>query len=105
MIFAANTNDLRGKAVSIFFLILAKIIAVVLDVTFFAMMARALLPLFLDVENSKFFLFITLITEPFIIPVRALLIRFNWLQNSPIDWSFTITYIILMFVRLMLPPL
>ncbi len=85
------------------FIITAKIIAVIIDVVSFAMIARMLLPLFGDAEDSKIGMFVALITEPFIIPIRFLLFKFNLLQDSPIDWSFTISYMVLIFVRMFLP--
>lgn len=85
--------------------VLASIVAITLDVTSFAFLLRALLPLFLDAESSKVYLFVCLVTEPFIIPVRFILVKFNLLQNSPIDWSFTIAYLLIAFIRVMLPVL
>jgi hypothetical protein len=43
------------------------------------------------------------VTEPFIIPVRALLFRLNIGQDSPIDWAFSLTYILIYIVQLFLP--
>lgn len=83
--------------------VIAAIIAIVLDVCSLAMLVRALLPLFFDAEGSRVYLFVCLITEPFIIPVRFLLHKFNLLQNSPIDWSFTITYMLIALIRVLLP--
>ena len=85
------------------FYVIAAIVAIVLDVCSFAMLVRALMPIFFDVENSKVYLFACLITEPFIIPVRFLLVKFNLLQGTPIDWSFTISYLLIAFIRFALP--
>lgn len=68
-----------------------------------AMFLRMILSFFVDAEENRFALFLACITEPFIIPVRFLLMKFNILQNTPFDWSFTISYIILMLVQAMLP--
>ncbi len=48
-------------------------------------------------------LFLACITEPFIMPVRFFMVKFNILQDSPIDFSFTFAYLALTFVRFMLP--
>lgn len=74
-----------------------------LDAVMMAMIVRALLPLFTNPEESKIYYFVALVTEPIVIPVRAIMHAFNILQGSPIDWAFTATYFILMFVRMLLP--
>lgn len=61
------------------------------------------MPLFIDVEESRFFLMLCIITEPFVMPVRAVMVHFNIGQDSPIDLAFTLTYIILTIVQLFLP--
>ena len=83
--------------------VIAGIVAITLDVVSFCMLIRALLPIFFDAESSKVYLFVSLVTEPFIIPIRFILVKFNLLQGTPIDWSFTITYLLIAFVRMMLP--
>lgn len=82
--------------------VIAAVIAITLDVASLAFLLRALMPLFCDVETNKIYLFVCLLTEPFIIPVRAILVKFNWLQGSPFDWSFTIAYLLIAFVRMFL---
>jgi uncharacterized protein YggT (Ycf19 family) len=82
--------------------VIAAVIAITLDVASLAFLLRALMPLFCDVETNKIYLFVCLLTEPFIIPVRAILVKFNWLQGSPFDWSFTISYLLIAFVRMFL---
>ena len=86
----------------IVFYVLATIVAITLDVVSFAYLLRALLPFFCDVTTNKIYLFVCLVTEPFIIPVRYLLVKFNWLQKSPIDWSFTISYLLIAAIRTLL---
>lgn len=85
------------------FYVISAIVAITLDVCSFAFLLRAVMPLFCDVETNKIYLFVCLVTEPIIIPVRFILVKFNLLQGSPFDWSFTITYLILAFIRIMLP--
>ena len=83
--------------------LLASTVMLMLNVVMYAMLARALLPIFINPEESNIYLLVCYITEPIIIPVRALFYAFNILQNSPIDWSFTATYFILVFIRMLLP--
>ena len=87
------------------FYLAASFIAAALDILSLAMLLRVIFSLLDRTGESKFSIFRACITEPFIIPVRFLLVKFNLLQNSPIDWSFTISYVILMVVRMMLPVL
>ena len=48
---------------------------------------------------------LSVITAPVIMPVRAITSRIPALQNSPIDFSFLIAFVLLLFVINMLPPL
>ena len=82
---------------------LAKIIAVALDVVSFAMLVRVILSLFPSMQETRFMVFLLCITEPFIAPVRFLLNKFNLFQGTPIDWSFTVTYLIIAILRTALP--
>jgi len=83
--------------------IFAKCISILLSVVSFCMLVRMLLSFFPDFQDSRVALFVTAVTEPFVIPVRALLYRFNIGQDSPIDWAFSLTYILLYVVQLFLP--
>lgn len=83
--------------------IIAKTAAIMLDVIAYAMMARMLLPFFLNPEESRIYQFVYCISEPFVVPVRYFLVKFNLLQNSIIDWSFTVSYLILVLLRYFLP--
>ena len=83
--------------------IFAKCIEILLSFTMVCMLVRTILPLFTDVEGSKLFLFALVITEPFVIPVRFLFFKLNIGQESPIDWSFFATYILLSITTMLLP--
>ena len=83
--------------------IFAKCISILLSAVSFCMLVRMLLSFFPDFQDSRVALFVTAVTEPFVIPVRALLYRFNVGQDSPIDWAFSLTYILLYVVQLFLP--
>lgn len=85
------------------FFILAKTVAVALDVVSFAMIVRMLVPFFTDPGESRIYAISYFVTEPFIIPVRAVMVRLNIGQDSPIDWAFSITYIILWLLSSLLP--
>lgn len=67
------------------------------------MLVRMIMPFFTDVEESRFYLGACLISEPFVAPVRAIMVKFNIGQDSPIDWAFFTTAFIIGSVRLFLP--
>lgn len=81
----------------------AKFVSVLISAVSYAMMARAILSFFLAEEDSRIMTFLAFVTEPFIAPVRYLLAKFNILQDTPIDWSFTVTYMIIILVQMILP--
>ena len=88
---------------SALYVVIAAIIRITLNVVYFAFLTRMLLPLFFDAAENKIYLFVCLITEPFVIPVRVVLQKFNVLQGSPIDWAFPITCILIGIVCDFLP--
>ena len=74
----------------------------VLTVLQLAMLLRAILSWF-PIEPNKFTDFLYGITEPVIYPFRALFNRLNWFQNFPIDISFTVAYLALFLIGILLP--
>ena len=85
------------------FYIIAKTIAIILEVVSFAMIVRMILPFFVDPMENRIYLISSFITEPFIAPVRAVMVMLNVGQDSPIDWAFSITYIIIWLLGGLLP--
>ena len=81
--------------------VLVNFVLIFIEVLTFAMLIRAILSWLTD-GSSKLARFVYVLTEPAIMPVRKLLVKMNWLQNSPIDFSFTITYLLLMIVEMIL---
>lgn len=75
---------------------------VLLSAVQLAMLVRAVLSWFVMDEN-KIVNFLYAVTEPFIVPVRLLFEKLNWFQNSPIDFSFMITYLIISIIIIILP--
>ncbi|MBQ8141428.1 MAG: YggT family protein [Clostridia bacterium] len=86
----------------IFFEIIKNVIVVLLSAVQLAMLVRAVLSWFVMDEN-KIVNFLYAVTEPFIVPVRLLFEKLNWFQNSPIDFSFMITYLIISIIIIILP--
>ena len=83
--------------------IFVRLILISLDIISVAMLIRMLFPLFAEIDSNRFYFFLECITEPFIIPIRFLLVKFNLFQGTPFDWSFTITYLLIGFLRMTLP--
>ena len=74
-----------------------------LDVIYFAMLVRMILPFFVNPEENKIYALSLVITEPVIIPVRLLMVKLNIGQDSPIDWSFFVAAILLSVLQSALP--
>ena len=83
--------------------ILAKLIQIIIAAVPTMLFLRAILSLFLNPEENKLLIFLAMITEPFIIPVRFLMVKFNILQNSPIDWAFVVTHVLFVILGSTLP--
>ncbi len=81
--------------------VLVQFALVFIEVLSLAMFIRAILSWFTD-GGGKFTQFLYVLTEPAIMPMRKLLVKMNWLQNSPIDFSFTLTYFALMIIQIIL---
>lgn len=81
--------------------VLVRFVLIFIEVLSFAMMIRAILGWLTD-GSGKFMQFLYVLTEPAIMPIRKLLVKMNWLQDSPIDFSFTLTFLVLMVIELLL---
>ncbi|NLE12106.1 MAG: YggT family protein [Clostridiales bacterium] len=57
--------------------------------------ARAILSWIPDMRGSRVSEFLISVTEPLIMPVRAVLSKFEALRGLPIDISFLVTYLLL----------
>lgn len=85
--------------------IFAKTVSLVIDVVSISMFVRMILSLFSfdDPTENRLYMISCYITEPFIMPVRAIMVHFNIGQDSPIDWAFFITSILLGLIAGILP--
>ena len=88
-----------GQYITYVVVTLVRTLLYVLEITMFL---RALLSWFPIDEESRLMSFLYTVTEPVIQPVRALLYRLNLFQNSPLDVSFFITYIIIAILSVVL---
>ena len=83
--------------------IFATTIQLLLLVASYAMAARMILPLFLEPDGSVIYAFTCILSEPIVAPVRYVLARFGVGEDSPMDFSLPIAYLLIFFVRLFLP--
>ena len=67
-----------------------------------AMFLRAVFSLF-PLGDGPLGGFLIMITEPFIMPVRAIFNHFGIGTNFPLDIPFFVTYLILSFISVLLP--
>ncbi len=84
------------------FFIISRTVYFFLSALSWLLLARALLGFFTD-EESPLFMFCCVVTEPVVAPVRGLLARIPVLQDSPIDFSFMATCLIVILVQSALP--
>ncbi len=85
----------------LFLALLANTVSILLGIIELCFLVHAVLSFFVDEENvvSRF---TGMIIEPFVRPVRALLVKMNWLQNSSIDFSFLIACLLVGLVASLL---
>ena len=67
-----------------------------------AMFVRAMLSWIPGADENKFGDFLYALTEPFIMPVRALLDKIPFFQGFPIDMSFFFTYLLISIASMLL---
>jgi YggT family protein len=86
---------------NILFLITNTVSAYISILTFL-LFIRAFMSFFIQETNSKPVLFIYSVTEPVIYPVRSALMKIEFFQTLPIDFSIMITLFLLSFLRMFL---
>lgn len=85
--------------------VFCNLVNLLLTVLQLLMFVRAIASWIMPDGDNAFINFVNTVTEPLIYPVRALLERFEFVRNMPIDISFFVTYLILVAVQAMLPKL
>lgn len=73
-----------------------------LSIILFAMLARAIMSFLFMGEENKLSLFLYSITEPFILPFRALFAKFGWFQGMPLDAAFFFSTVFLSMLQVCL---
>lgn len=84
------------------FFIVSRSVYFFLDALMLLLLARVLMSFFTD-EESRFYNFCYAITEPVVAPVRNLLSLVPALEDSPIDFSYMATSLIVILVQHALP--
>lgn len=87
---------------SLFLAILAGTVRALFSVLEICFLIRAVLSWFPIREDNPILLFVTMVTEPLIAPIRALFQKFGWFRNLPIDISFMVAYFLLLLIEVVL---
>ncbi|MBE6560031.1 MAG: YggT family protein [Ruminococcaceae bacterium] len=77
------------------FYVFSGVVSLFLGALQLLMFARAIFSWLPVDEDSPIPMFLHAVTEPFILPVRAILERFEFFASSPIDLSFFVTFLLL----------
>ena len=85
-----------------FALLLSRTVIAALGIIEICMFLRAILSFFVD-QESVLLTFCIAVTEPVILPFRALLSRFDSLNRIPFDIPFLVTYVALSILGGVLP--
>ena len=66
------------------------------------MFIRAILSWFNVNANNPIIKFLYVVTEPAIVPLRKLFQKMNWFQDTPLDISFAMTYLVIFVLELII---
>ncbi len=70
-----------------------------------AMFLRAILSWFIMDDDNRFMAFLFIVTEPFVLPIRLLLSRIKAIDESPLDISFFVAFLVITVLNSVLPVL
>lgn len=79
---------------SLFLTLFMGTVRALLSIVQLCFLVRAILSWFPIREDNPFLLLVTMMTEPFVLPFRALFDRFGWFQNLPLDMPFFFGFIL-----------
>lgn len=79
--------------------VMRQTLLLLLNVVDVAFLLRAILSWFDPERSGRFSAFLFLVTEPLIVPVRALCYKRNWFQSTPLDVPFLITILLLSLLQ------
>lgn len=81
-----------------FLYVIRKVASSALLILQLAMFVRAFMSWFPNMADNAFGDFVYMITEPFIIPARAVMDRIEWVKNAPLDVPFFVTFLIMALI-------
>lgn len=79
--------------------VMRQTLLLLIDAVQVALLVRAILSWFDPERSSRLSNFLMLVTEPMILPVRALCQKKNWFQQTPLDVPFLITVLLLSLLQ------
>ena len=85
--------------------VIARTVQLLLGFIEVAMFLRAILSWFIMDEENRFMLFLVAVTEPIILPLRALCSKIPAIDESPLDIPFFIAFLLLTLLNGLLPAL
>ena len=85
--------------------VIARTVQLLLGFLETAMFLRAILSWIIADEENRLMVFLYAVTEPIILPIRALCSRIMALEESPLDIPFFITMLLLTLLNGLLPAL
>lgn len=78
---------------SLFLTLFVGTVRALLSIVQLCFLVRAILSWFPIRQDNPFLALVTMVTEPFVLPFRALCDRFGWFRNVPIDIPFFFGFI------------
>lgn len=81
------------------FFVLQKFVYVLINVLQVAMFLRAILSWFDPMQEGRLSVFLMVVTEPVILPIRALCQKMHWFEGLPLDIPFLLTWILLSVIQ------
>jgi len=83
----------------LFLFVLKYTVSTLIDVLLIAMFIRAITSWFDPMREGKLSMFLIMLTEPVIFPIRALCDKMHWFENIPLDIPFLLTVLLLSLVQ------
>lgn len=79
--------------------VFTQFIARLIDVLQFCMLVRAILSWIDPMQEWRITNFLHFVTEPIIMPIRALFSKMHWFEGFPLDVSFLVTWLLLSAIQ------
>ncbi|MBR3893953.1 MAG: YggT family protein [Clostridia bacterium] len=80
---------------AIVFFVLQRTVDVLISGLQIAMLLRAIFSWFDPMQEGRISTFLLIVTEPVILPIRALCQKMHWFEGLPLDIPFLLTWILL----------